>query len=755
MRYLRIELAGIVQGVGFRPFVYRLAGRFGLRGSVSNHTGGVVILAAGEPGLLDAFLEALREELPPQANIEYLAFEDIEPFESDGFSIGDSLHGGESSVLVSPDLATCPDCLRELFDPGDRRFLYPFINCTNCGPRFTIIGETPYDRPSTSMASFTMCEECAREYHDPADRRFHAQPNACPACGPRLWLSDGQGRELDGDPVPEAARVLRSGSIVAVKGLGGFQLACDATSDEAVRKLRERKLRYGKPLAVMIRSLEELGGLCRADHEEERLLASPRAPIVLLREAAGNRLSRAVAEGLVYQGIFLPCTPLHHLLLRETGIPLVMTSGNLSGEPIATGNEEALERLGSVADCFLLHDRDILVRYDDPVTRIFLGGEYPVRRARGYAPYPVRIDPPSPVEVLAVGAELKNTFCFLRREHAFLGQHIGDMETREVLDHFESALHAVRRLFSLRPQVLATDLHPDYLSTQWAAEQPLPRIGVQHHHAHIAACMADNGIRGEVIGVAWDGTGYGEDGTSWGGEFLVCDESRYRRAAHLYQYPMPGGDVCTRHLHRMAAGALFRLLEDRGHVWEVFHNLFEVGEDEAAALAFQLERGHNAPLTSSAGRLFDVVAAVTGLRYEAGYEGQAACELEAAARNATGEYEWVLEDSARPWVIDTRPILEGVLSDLDRGEDRGDIAGRFHATLSTVIVRTCLELSRSTGLDRVALSGGVFQNLRLAGATVDGLEREGLRAHVHRRVPCNDGGISLGQAVVASSRWSG
>ncbi len=755
MKYLRAELTGVVQGVGFRPFVYRLAGRFGLRGSVYNHTEGVSIMAAGEPDGLEGFLQALREELPPQASIESLTVEETEPFEAGGFSIVESERRGEGSALVSPDLATCPDCLRELFDPGDRRYRYPFINCTNCGPRFTIIADTPYDRPSTSMAGFTMCAECSREYNDPGDRRFHAQPNACPACGPRLRLVDRRGRESEGDPIAEAVRALRSGDIVAVKGLGGFQLACDATSDEAVEKLRGRKLRYGKPLAVMVAGLDELRELCEADKVELRLLASPRAPIVLLREKDGSPLSREVARGLEYQGIFLPNTPLHHLLLREAGIPLVMTSGNLSGEPIATGNDEALKRLGTVADLFLLHDRDILVRYDDSVARVFRGGEYPTRRARGYAPYPLSLDPPSPVEVLAVGAELKNTFCFLRGGHAYLGQHVGDLETREALDHFESALDAVRRLFSLRPEVLAADLHPDYLSTQWAAEQPLPRVGVQHHHAHVAACLADNGIRGEVIGVVWDGTGYGNDGTSWGGEFLVCDERRYRRAAHLFQYPMPGGDACIHHLHRMAAGALTRVYEDRERAWEVLRRLFEMDEDEAAALAFQLEHGHNAPLTSSAGRLFDVVAALTGLRREVAYEGQAACELEAAARDAAGEYAWELEDGAEPWVIDTRPILAGALDDLESGEDRGDIAGRFHATLASVIVETCARLRRSTGLDRVALSGGVFANLRLTGAVVEGLERGGLRPYVHRRVPCNDGGISLGQALVASSTWPG
>ncbi len=504
----------------------------------------------------------------------------------------------------------------------------------------------------------------------------------------------------------------------------------------------------------MVKDLEQAGDLCLVGPEEERLLASPRAPIVLLPEVEGTPLSPLVATGLIHQGIFLPYTPLHHLLLRTCGLPLVMTSGNLSGEPIATRNGEALERLGQVADFFLLHDRDILVRYDDSVSRVFRGVEYPVRRARGYAPYPVRLDPPSEVEVLAVGAELKNTFCLLRGEHAFIGQHIGDLETREALDHFESALQAMQELFSLKPELVAYDLHPDYLSTQWAMESPLPRLGVQHHHAHIAACMADNGIDGEVIGVAWDGTGYGEDGTAWGGEFLACDEKDYRRLAHLYQFPMPGGDACIYDLRRMAAGALSRVFKDGGALLDKYYKMLNIDQSEAAALAFQLEQGINTPLTSSAGRLFDVVAAILGLRCEVLYEGQAACELEAAAGAARGEYAWELSGESFPRVVDTRPLLREVLADKERGRETGEIAGRFHATLACMIVRTCVELSRLTGITRVALSGAVFQNMRLAGAAVEGLENEGLEVFTHRQVPCNDGGISLGQALIASRCWT-
>lgn len=752
MRYLRIEVTGIVQGVGFRPFVYRLAVSHGIKGQVANTPEGVEILACGEESQLERFLRGLQEEAPPQALVESIVEKDSLPFSATSFEIVSSRGEGEKCVLISPDLATCDDCLRELFDPADRRYLYPFINCTNCGPRFTIIYDTPYDRPLTSMAVFLMCEECEREYHDPSNRRFHAQPNACPVCGPRLWLTDGRGVELDVDPLPEAAKLLKEGAILAVKGLGGFHLACNALSDELVFKLRQRKNRYGKPLAVMVRSIEDAERYCYVDEGEKKLLLSPARPIVLLREREDSSLSPLVAKGLNHQGIFLPYTPIHHLLLARVDFPLVMTSGNISGEPIACKNEDALERLGRVADYFLMHDREILVRYDDSVTRIFLGGEYPLRRARGYAPYPVRVRA-SEVEVLALGAELKNTFCFLRGEQAFISQHIGDMETREALEHFEEALEAIQRLFSLNPQVVAHDLHPDYLTTQIAMDFPLPRIGVQHHHAHVVSCMAENLLEGEVIGVAWDGTGYGEDGTVWGGEFLVCDEKGYRRAAHLYRYPMPGGDACITHLHRMAMGVLSVVLGAGEDTKRVMEDLFRLDGDEVARLEMQLAKGINTPLTSSAGRLFDVVAVLVGLRREVEYEGQAACELEAVARLREKGYGFSLDRSSEVWVVDTRPTIGEILHDVKLKRDIAEIAGRFHTTMSTAIVDTCLRLGIETGITRVALSGGVFQNKLLTWKVVEGLREKGLEPILHRKVPCNDGGVSLGQAVIAASRY--
>jgi hydrogenase maturation protein HypF len=753
--YLAIEVSGIVQGVGFRPFVYRLAGELGINGSVVNTPDGVKIEAAAELERLRTFLEALRFQAPPQAVIEDIRSVETPAFDATSFAIRESSGEGRKQTLISPDLATCDDCLRELCDPRDRRYRYPFINCTNCGPRFTIIRDTPYDRPLTTMSAFAMCEDCAREYHDPADRRFHAQPNACPVCGPRLWLADAGGEELEGDAVKAAAARIAEGEVVALKGLGGFHLACDATSSEAVSRLRERKRRYAKPLAVMVRDLEEAGRYCHVSAADALLLTSPRRPIVLLREREGSRLSSELAPGLRHQGIFLPYTPLHHLLMVETGTPLVMTSGNLSEEPIAKDNDEALRRLAEVADCFLLHDRDILVRYDDSVTRSLDEREYPVRRARGYAPYPVKLQRGSAVEVLALGAELKNTFCFLRGNHAFVGQHIGDMDNREAVEHYEEAMRAIGRLFSLAPRVIAHDLHPEYLTTQMAGEYDLPRVGVQHHHAHIASCMADNDLEGRVIGVSWDGTGYGPDGTVWGGEFLVCDEKDFERAAHLAVYPMPGGEVCIKELHRMAFGVLWEVCANEADAVARFAELFAARASEAKILAAQIKSGFNTPLTSSAGRIFDAAAALMGLRERAFYEGQAACELEAVAAGDIPPYPCELDTSSSPWIVDTRPMFAALLEDIGRHAGKPQMATAFHAALAGAVVETCGKLSRETGIDRVALSGGVFQNELLTMAVVAGLRKQGLAPYLHRRVPCNDGGISLGQAVVAARRVAG
>lgn len=760
MRSLRIEVKGVVQGVGFRPFVYRVANGYGIVGTVANTSAGVVIQASGEGEMMFQFLKALKDDAPPGARVESVTARAAAPFSARDFRILASDGDGSRQVLVSPDIATCADCARELFDPEDRRYRYPFINCTNCGPRFTIIRDTPYDRPLTSMSAFEMCEACRSEYEDPSDRRFHAQPNACPACGPRAWLVDAggslvagrspDGADAAGEAATKAAGLLGEGRIVAIKGLGGFHLACDATSDEAVSLLRERKKRYGKPLAVMAQGLQKVREMCLMSEQEEELLSSSQAPITLLEEREGSPLSCEVAAGLGRQGVFLPYTPLHHLIMKDAGIPLVMTSGNVSSEPISIDNDEAMERLGGIADFFLLHDREILVRYDDSVGRVFAGAEYPVRRARGWAPYPVTVDPPSEVQVLALGAELKNTFCVLRGSHAFIGQHIGDMESTGELEHFEESLSTVLRLFGLEPEVVAHDLHPDYLTTGMAQEFKMPTVGVQHHHAHVVSCMADNGVSGEVIGVAWDGTGYGTDGTVWGGEFLVCDESSFSRVAHLYRYPMPGSDRCIYRLYRMVYGVMSELFETPEAALERLLARFDVAEAEAESLLFQLKGGVNCPITSSAGRLFDAVAAIVGLRSEASYDGQAACELEAVATAARESYDFDLDTGAEPWVIDTRPTVRQILVDVESGREAAAVAGKFHATMAAAIVDTCEALAERSGLSRVALSGGVFQNELLTGWVLEGLRARGLTPLLHRRVPCNDGGISLGQAVCAS-----
>lgn len=750
MRSLRIEVTGIVQGVGFRPFVFRIANEYGITGRVANTAKGVAIDAQGDGDSMFLFLKALKDEAPPAALIEKVSVYSAAPSSASSFEIAASDAQGSRQVLVSPDLATCPDCVRELFDQSDRRYRYPFINCTNCGPRFTIIRDTPYDRSQTSMSSFEMCEPCATEYEDPNDRRFHAQPNACPACGPKVWLVDRGGKAVEGDVVESAARLLREGKIVAVKGLGGFHLACDATSDEAVAELRERKRRYGKPLAVMVASLAEAKRCCEINGAEADLLRLPKSPIVLLLERPDSPLSREVARGLDDQGIFLPYTPLQHLLLADAWIPLVMTSGNVSSEPIAIDNDEAMERLGQIADYFLLHDRDILVRYDDSVSRIFKGAEYPVRRARGYAPYPIRLSPPVDTEVLALGAELKNTFCLVRGDQAFISQHIGDMESAGEVDHFEEALGAMKRLFSLEPRIVAHDLHPDYLTTQMAREFGLPALGVQHHHAHIVSCMADNAVTGDVIGVAWDGTGYGTDGTVWGGELLVCDEKGFTRAAHLRTYPMPGGDACIFKLYRMVMGVFSELFEEEGLALTKLRERFEIDDAEAESIALQLASSVNTPVTSSAGRMFDVAAALAGVRSEAVYEGQAACELEAIVAGAGDYYDFVLDTGVEPWVVDTRPLFLGMLEDAQAGRAASEMAAKFHAAMALIVIETSEKIARETGLDRVCLSGGVFQNELLTKWVADGLKRAGLQPLVHGRVPCNDGGISLGQAVVAA-----
>lgn len=749
----RIKITGVVQGVGFRPFVYQLAQEHRLMGWVCNTSAGVEIEAEGEKEALERFLLHLQAKAPPLARIESLSAAEVEASGYDRFEIRSSQAQAGRYLLISPDIATCEDCKRELLDPNDRRYRYPFTNCTNCGPRFTIIEDIPYDRPKTTMRAFNMCPACQAEYQNPNDRRFHAQPNACPVCGPSLTLTDGQGQRVPGDPLSSAAQFLKEGKIVAVKGLGGFHLACDATNEEAVKRMRERKGRPTKPLAVMMTTLEEIKEHCQISLEEARLLTSPQCPILLLPWKGESTISRAVAPCNRYLGAMLPYTPLHHLLLRETGRPLVMTSGNRGDEPIAKDNGE-VTRLQGLADFFLLHDRDIYIRCDDSVWMVE-GSPQPLRRARGYAPYPIHL-PFSTQEVLACGGEEKNTFCFTKERYAFLSQHIGDLQNLETLDYFQESIKHYKALFRLQPGVIAYDLHPEYLSTKYALEMaarsnPRPHlVPVQHHHAHIASCMIDNGVEDKVIGVAFDGTGYGLDGHIWGGEFLIAGLDDFQRVGHFEYLPMPGGEAAIRRPYRLAIGYLYALL---GEIPSLPF-LAEIDDMEVEVIRKQIDKGLNAPLTSSCGRLFDAVSALLGVRGEISYEAQAAIELEmlSSEAEAQGSYPFSIVEHEGMNLVQLKELIKAVVADLQEGIPRPTIGLKFHESLVAIIVEMCRKISQATGLKGVALSGGIFQNRLLLRKTKEALKRAGLTPYTHHQVPTNDGGISLGQAIIAHTK---
>ncbi len=781
MKALALHITGVVQGVGFRPFVYNLARSMGLEGWVLNSSEGVFCLVQGDPAAVDAFPSRLRADAPPMSVIEAVIVEEVEPEVLDGFAIRESTDVDGAMTLVSPDIATCPACTAELFDPADRRYRYPFINCTNCGPRFTIIDSVPYDRPSTAMREFGMCAQCAAEYIDPSDRRFHAQPDACFVCGPRLYLDLAEGVSVPGrvtlpadaswrqatpprhrDRAAERARsdalveatasLLLDGRIVALKGLGGFHLACDATDVDAVARLRERKQRWGKPLAVMVPSLAVAEALCEFGEEERALLSGTARPIVLARRRPGANLATPVAGELPDLGLMLPYTPLHHLLLAAVGRPLVMTSGNLSEEPIATDNDEALERLAPIADAFLVHDRGIRSRYDDSVVRMIAGFEQPVRRARGYAPHPVALPFETDIDILAVGPEQKNTFALLTRGYALVSQHVGDMENALTLEHFEQTIELYERLFRVRPGLIAHDLHPEYLSTKYALTLDLPKVGVQHHHAHIAGVAAEHGVIDPVVGIAFDGTGYGEDGHIWGGEVLLATWAGYERLAHLREVPLPGGAAAIRRPARMAVGTLLGLdpaLLDHPGAQPLLGRL---ANGEERLLRQMVERGVNCPPTSSMGRLFDSVAALAGVRVDAIYEGQAAIELEAAVDpDAYGSYAFDLV-GAEPAIIDSRPVIEAILADIAVGVPAGVIAARFHRAVVGCIVSVGKTVAASAGSRHVALSGGVFLNRFVLEGAWQGIREAGLEPLTHVRLPVSDGSVAFGQGIVAWSR---
>ncbi|HZB97453.1 MAG TPA: carbamoyltransferase HypF [Candidatus Sulfotelmatobacter sp.] len=766
----RLTVRGIVQGVGFRPTVWNLAKRHDLAGSVRNTSGGVVIEVEGPPDELDAFAAAVVSEAPALARIDSFESVRIQPLGDEGFRIVESQPLPGQHQPLSPDAATCEACLRELFTPGDRRHLHPFINCTNCGPRFTIIEDIPYDRPLTTMRRFEMCDRCRQEYEDPGDRRFHAQPIACPDCGPRLWFSTTPGQEVPGEPIALASEAIARGETVAVKGLGGFQLACDATDERAVRRLRERKHRPSKPFAVMVSDMADVRALCEVSQEEAAALTSPARPIVLLKTrrtplpggddaAAPTQLAPSIAPGLDEVGLMLPYTPVHHLLMRSTGRPLVMTSGNLSEEPIAKDNDEALHRLSAIADAFLLHDRDIYARYDDSVVKVIEGTLHVVRRARGLCPLPIHLEG-APEGGLALGAHLKNTFCIVKREEAFLGPHIGELDDPLSLSHQGEALTTYLRLFRAHPGTIACDLHPDYASTRLAeewADDNRELVRVQHHHAHIASVMAEHGLRGQLIGVAFDGTGYGPDGTVWGGEFLLCDERDFARPAHLLPVRQPGGDLCAREGWRMAASYLLAA----GLPVEAPEDL----DERRWRLVCRLAASELPPLSSSAGRLFDAAASLLGAGHVSSFEAEAAMRLEGMA-------SWWLRERARGRPIDaatastyTVPVSEGstlcvdttalirhLIADRDDGRPAAELAYLFHESLAQAIGTVCTRLREASGANRVALSGGVFQNALLLTRTGMLLKGQGFDVYSNRTVPANDGGISLGQALIASMR---
>lgn len=742
----RIEVNGIVQGVGFRPFTHRLATSLGLSGFVANNSCGVEIEVQGCPSAIATFIDSLQNQAPANALISEITASDMPLTDESGFAISLSDNSGPVSTLIAPDLCTCDACLQELFDPQNRRYLYPFINCTFCGPRFTIIRDLPYDRPSTSMAAFPMCPLCQAEYDDQRDRRFHAQPNACPACGPQIMLCQPDTAPLTEDVFAAAARLLERGKIIAIKGLGGFHLAVDASNDEAVQRLRQRKGRAEKPFAIMIPDLPSARELCRLTPAAEISLSSPQRPILLAPKNTPQKISTAVAPGVDDFGLMLPYTPLHFLLFHFYAQPLVMTSANLSEEPLCIDNQEAMSRLTDIADAFLLHNRDIVCRADDSVTTILEGKPRLLRRSRGQAPTPIMLNECGP-QILAVGAELKSVICLLKARNAFLSQHLGDLKNLSALGFFKEAIQHFLTIFQGEPQLLVHDLHPEYLSTQWAVnEGNLPTLAVQHHHAHLAACLAENQQQGPAIGIILDGTGLGTDGTIWGGEILIGDFASFERYAFLEPMPLPGGEAAIREPWRTAVGYLAEIYKDampdldflRPHDWQ--------------PVAEISRRGLRSPKTSSCGRLFDAVAALAGGRQTIAYEGQAAIELMYAAGKLTESgYEGELQDTVNGKVMMITPLLRQIVTDIQAGAPLTTISQRFHRALVNLLTLAAKEAVRHSGIKVVALSGGVFANHLLFNGLCETLAAEGFTVLSHALLPPGDGCIALGQAMIG--RW--
>ncbi len=757
----RLEASGIVQGVGFRPFVYQLAKKYNLKGDVANTSAGVTIFIEGTLRNIESFSQELTQKNPPLSCITKISVYSESVKDIKGFTIAKSKNSTGKSTLISPDVSVCDDCLRELLNPADRRYRYPFINCTNCGPRYTIIDDIPYDRPKTSMKHFKMCKRCQTEYDDPENRRFHAQPNACDVCGPHVTLYDNTRRKIETEnPIKKTADLLKQGHILAIKGLGGYHLAADAENSDAVTLLRKRKHREEKPLALMSADIEHIHRYAQIQPQEQTLLASIQRPIVLLKKkkfgASGFKpLADAVAPGNRYFGAMLPYTPLHYLLLSPdlTGqdfTALVMTSGNMSEEPIAIDNDDAFRRLSSIADYFLVHNRDIYLRSDDSIIRRSAGEVRFIRRSRGYIPTPVFLNKKVP-PILACGAELKNTICLTKGNRAFLSQHIGDLENLATYDFFQLTIRHMKRILDIVPEIIACDLHPDYMSTRYALEQGgVEKIKIQHHHAHIASCMAENKLEGDVIGLSFDGTGYGSDGAIWGGEVLVANEEKFIRKAHISYVPMPGSAAAIKEPWRMAVSYLHDAFEQE------FKNLRlpvlnKVDEKKIKIIEEMIEKKVNSPDTSSLGRLFDSIAAICGIRNSVHFEGQAAMELEMAACEKTDEiydYEW---SSGDIYQILPGPVIRGVVKDVENGIHISKISSKFHQTLVILFSDLCETIRKETRLKRIVLSGGVFQNSLLLSGLFKALEKKDFQVFTHRLVPANDGGISLGQAAVAAA----
>lgn len=744
----RITVQGIVQGVGFRPFIYNLAKHYSLTGFVLNTSVGVIIEVEGLQDLINTFIRDISEKSPPLSVITKIEHNQIEIENSKGFLITKSDESADISTLISPDTALCNDCLHELFDPNDRRYQYPFINCTNCGPRYTIIDNIPYDRPFTSMKNFKMCPECQSEYDDPSNRRFHAQPNACSVCGPQIQLYDFEANLIDNDNIIDTAQsLLKDGKILAIKGLGGFHLAVDATNNEAVEKLRKLKGRDEKPFAVMVKDAKSVVKYCTQTEDEISVLTSTIAPILLMKKLDDIDIDRSVAPGNEYLGVMLPYTPLHHIIFNDLVIPLVMTSANLSEEPICIDNDEAFERLNGIADYYLIHDRDIYLRSDDSVG-IFLNDKFRfVRRSRGIAPQPIFVKSTGPT-ILAVGGELKNTVCLLKDDKAIISQHIGDLENLEAYNFFKMTIDHLQTIFDAKLDLVVHDMHPQYFSTQWAIEQSIDTISVQHHHAHLAACMAENNLNDTTIGIIMDGTGYGTDSSIWGGEVLIGDYTNFERFAHFENMQLPGGDAAIKSPWRTAISYLHKTYPKGIPLIPFMDN------KEIEPIIEMLDKNINSPLTSSCGRLFDAVAAMSGGRQNIHYEAQAAIEFMQVFENIIARpFSYVIEREDDHREVLLQPIIRSVVRSIQNGDSLSKISNRFHATLVKVFIELAQDARNETGVNNIALSGGVFQNMVLFKHTVLGLEKANFKVYTHSQVPTNDGGISLGQAMIGRNRF--